>query len=286
MDVLSDAVTAMRTGRPVAAAQSWAAPWGQRFAAVPGAVGLQVVVRGECWLIPDGDPIRLRAGDVVLLTDGRGHALADDPRTPLQPCEMPTNREISDSGGETLVLCAAYELTDLRTHPLLRTVPDLIHRTGSRAVRTLIELLAAELEDGGDAASIGVTALVDLLFLHTLRAWSAEHGEPAALTDPAVRAALDAIHAGPERPWTVAALAQLAGLSRAPFARRFAELTGQPPLAYVTWWRLTLAARLLRESDAPLRAVARRVGYASEFAFAAAFKRRFGTAPGRYRGAV
>ncbi|GAA3452911.1 hypothetical protein GCM10018962_47440 [Dactylosporangium matsuzakiense] len=94
------------------------------------------------------------------------------------------------------------------------------------------------------------------------------------------------MHSRPDAPWTVAALAREGGLSRSSFARRFTALAGQPPQAYLTWWRLTLAARLLRESDVPLRVVARRVGYASEFAFAAAFKRRFGTAPGRFRSAA
>ncbi|WP_433044622.1 AraC family transcriptional regulator [Dactylosporangium sp. CS-033363] len=282
MDVLSDAVTALRTGRPVATALSWRAPWGQRFAAVPGAVGIQVVVRGDCWLLPgDGPPLHLDTGDVVLLTDGRGHALADDPGTPLRPCTNGAEREPQD--GPVRVLCAAYELNGLRTHPLLRAVPDRVHLAAGPTLRTVIGLLDAELAAENSPGGIGVTALLDLLFLHTLRAWSERDGEPGALADPAVRAALDAIHADPAHPWTVAALAARGGLSRAPFARRFAALTGQPPQSYLTRWRLTLAARLLRESDAPLRAVARRVGYGSEFAFAAAFKRHFGTAPGRFR---
>ncbi len=96
-------------------------------------------------------------------------------------------------------------------------------------------------------------------------------------------AALRAIHSDPARPWTVATLAAEAGLSRAPFARRFTAQLGQPPLTYLTWWRMTTAARLLRESDQPLTTVAARVGYASEFAFSAAFKRRYGVAPGRFR---
>ncbi|MBB4981259.1 AraC-like DNA-binding protein [Streptomyces sp. SFB5A] len=84
-------------------------------------------------------------------------------------------------------------------------------------------------------------------------------------------------------PWTVAALAARAGLSRAAFSKRFSDTVGRPPSAYLTWWRLTTAARLLRASDAPLSQVAARVGYTSPFAFANAFKRAFGTAPGRYR---
>ncbi len=81
----------------------------------------------------------------------------------------------------------------------------------------------------------------------------------------------------------MATLAAEAGLSRAPFARRFALMIGQPPLGHLTWWRMTTAARLLRTSDAPLRSIAAQVGYTSEFAFAHAFKRTHGTPPGLYR---
>jgi AraC-like DNA-binding protein len=96
-------------------------------------------------------------------------------------------------------------------------------------------------------------------------------------------AALQAMHREPGRDWTVAGLAAVGGLSRAPFARRFTELLGRPPLTYLTWWRMTVAAGLLRRTDLTVGAVAGQVGYGSEFAFAAAFKRRFGTPPGRYR---
>ncbi len=93
----------------------------------------------------------------------------------------------------------------------------------------------------------------------------------------------EGIHAEPARPWTVEELGMRGGLSRSVFAQRFTTLVGESPLAYLTWWRMTIAGRLLRESDAPLSAVAQRVGYSSEFAFAKAFKRAYGLAPGRYR---
>jgi AraC-like DNA-binding protein len=105
----------------------------------------------------------------------------------------------------------------------------------------------------------------------------------AALRDRGITAALQAIHGDPAGPWTVEELGRRAGLSRAAFARRFTMLVGQPPLAYLTWWRMTTAGRLLREDDVPLRTVAHRAGYASEFAFAKAFKREYGMAPGQYR---
>jgi AraC-like DNA-binding protein len=127
-----------------------------------------------------------------------------------------------------------------------------------------------------------------MLLLYILRTWfenppAPDTGWASALADPAVSAALHAMHHDLARPWTVQTLAAQAGLSRAAFAHRFTALAGRPPLTYLTWWRLTVAAKLLRESDAPLNEVAAQVGYTSEFAFANAFKRRYGIAPGKYR---
>ncbi|TLF55659.1 helix-turn-helix transcriptional regulator [Nonomuraea sp. KC401] len=129
-----------------------------------------------------------------------------------------------------------------------------------------------------------------MLLLYVLRVWFEAHprggtatGWAAALAAPDISAALNAMHDDPAHPWTVQELADRARMSRATFSRRFGSLTGQPPLTYLTWWRMTMAARLLLEPASSLDAVAARVGYTSEFAFANAFKRHFHLAPGRYR---
>ncbi len=96
-------------------------------------------------------------------------------------------------------------------------------------------------------------------------------------------AALHHIHNEPTRKWTVQELGSLVGMSKTVFARKFTAMVGQPPLDYLTWWRLSNAARLLRDTDASLAASARQVGYSSEFAFANAFRRELDTAPGRFR---
>ena len=120
-----------------------------------------------------------------------------------------------------------------------------------------------------------------------MRTWLETTTQPIgwahALRNPALRVALDAIQERPAEPWTVASLAREASLSRAAFARRFTALTGQPPLTYLTWWRMTIAARLLRTTDASLQTIAGRVGYSSEYAFSKAFKRELGLAPVHYR---
>ena len=309
MDVLSDVITVMRTGRPRSARIAWHAPWAQQFPTVPGAAGFQIVLQGPCWLIPpDADPLPLGTGDVVFRPHGHGHTLADHPSTPPKAPACDPNdphvlqRYATDTIGTpaspgvppTVTLCGAYELDETRAHPLLHDLPELIHLPAHLGMhpelRATVHLLATELERPRLGTDAIVPALLDTLLLHILRTWLDRQPTPgiatgwaAALNDAATTAALQAIHRDPARPWTVATLAAEAGLSRAPFARRFAALVGQPPLTYLTWWRMTTAARLLRESDAPLSAIAADVGYTSEFAFAAAFKRRHGTAPGRYR---
>ncbi|WP_329580734.1 AraC family transcriptional regulator [Kitasatospora sp. NBC_01250] len=305
MDVLSDAITVMRTGRPHSGLTDKLAPWGMRFPPAPGA-GFHIVLRGSCWLLPPGDapPVRLGVGDVVLLPSGRGFALADSLETGLidvvitdgglLPAQRDATLLTGSPGGEvTTMLCGAYQLNQARPHPLLAALPEVVHlpaRVGHHpALRSLIDLLGAELTErrlGSDAAT---PALLDTLLLYILRAFfeetacAATGGWAAALGDPVVTTALSEIHADPAHPWTVEELGARAGLSRAAFARRFTTLVGQPPLGYLTWWRMTTAGRLLRESDAPLHRIAQQVGYLSEFAFAKAFKREYGLSPGRYR---
>ncbi|MFD1146141.1 AraC family transcriptional regulator [Saccharothrix hoggarensis] len=300
MDVLSDAITAMRTGRPHSSLTSLAAPWALRFGASDGA-GFHVVLRGSCRLIPPGgDPVPLSPGDVVFLPHGRGHTVADDPATPsVDVVQAPDGSwaETEDvppgDGPTTVLLCGSYRLNRARAHPLLTGLPEVVHvpaRMGSHpALRAAVDLLGGELERPGPGSDAVVPALLDTLLLYILRAWLHDHsatavtGWAAALADPALADALHAVHGDPAHPWTVRELAARAGLSRATFARRFTAVVGQPPLAYLTWWRMTVARRLLATSDVPLRAVAREGGYSSEFAFAKAFKREFGQSPGGYR---
>jgi AraC-like DNA-binding protein len=295
MDVLSDAVLTMRVGRPHSNRNLLRAPWGVRFPATDGA-GFHIVLGGSCWLLPAGaEPVRLAAGDIVLLPREPGHALADDPGSPLVPFQ-PGRRDRHDEPGPgtiTELLCGAYVLNRWRPHPLLADLPDVMHLPAHIGrhprLRAAVDLLGAELAQPCAGTEASVSALLDLLLLYMLRAWFEEQstvsptGWPAALADPAVSAALEAMHAEPAAPWTVAGLADRAGLSRTVFAQRFTALVGRPPLAYLTWWRMTAAARLLRETDGPLSAVARRCGYASEFAFAKAFKREFAVTPGAFR---
>ncbi|MDT0308928.1 AraC family transcriptional regulator [Streptomyces sp. DSM 44917] len=302
MDVLADALAVMRVGGSVSARTDVRAPWGLRFPAAVGA-SFHVVLHGACWLVGEGgerrEPLPLASGDVVFLRNGAAHALVDDPAT--EPVDFAPAREIATSpighfrldgpGARSRLLCGAYRLGGTRPHPLLAELPEVLHlpaRPGRHGqLHAVVNLLGAELDEPRPGRDGVVPSLVDAMLLYILRAWIEDRSEPVgwpvALCDPAIGRALEGIHGDPGWPWTVEELGARGGLSRSVFAQRFTALVGSSPLAYLTWWRMTLAGRLLRESDSPLGAIAQRVGYSSEYAFAKAFKREYGIAPGRFR---
>ncbi|TDO66499.1 AraC-like DNA-binding protein [Kribbella sp. VKM Ac-2571] len=300
MDVLSDALLAVRTGRPVSRRNEYRGRWGLRFQSGEG-IGFHVVLEGRCWFLPPGeDPVLLAPGDVVVLPHGHGHGLASGPDVevsgsviPLDHPEQVEDRAPESGAGKSVLLCGAYLTDRARAHPLLAELPASIHlpsAPGTRsALSTAVGLLADELRDERAGTAVVVPALLDTVLLYALRDWYDQNaaatgrGWSRALADAAVRTALDRIHGAPAHPWTVESLGKAVGLSRAAFAQRFTALTGQTPMAYLTWWRLVIAARRLRESEVSLAAIAREIGYSSEFAFANAFKRHYRVPPGRYR---
>ena len=302
MDVLSDVLAVLRTGRPFAARFPLTAPWSNRHRSHPEGFGVQVMVRGSAIVTTEsGETYKIEEGDVLVLPRGSAHIVADAPDTPPgPPCAAGEERagvvvRAADEPETTHVaVCLAYEMAPGRTHPMIAVMPDFVHIPADDEARpeltAAIAMLDTELRaerSGGDTL---VPALLDAVLMYLGRAMLENRvrycdfsGWAAALADGPIGASLEAIHAEPSRQWTVASLGEVAGLSRSAFSRRFTELVGQPPLGYLTSWRLTIAARLLADSDAPLATVARQVGYASEFAFAAAFKRDFGKAPGQFR---
>lgn len=301
--MLADVLTAMRVGTPVAAHTVAHTPWGLRFDHTTGAA-FHVVLQGSAWLtpLPGGpgfDAVELGPGDVALLGGGAPHAMTSAPGTPLvdfrptRPSAATPFGQVSlpGPGARATILCGAYRLRRHRPHPLLRDLPEVVHLPAAPGrhpgLRAMVGLLGDELATRAAGASVVAPSLVDALLVYMLRAWldepSRTHGWSAALADPVTARALAAIHAEPARAWTVEQLGAEAGLSRAAFARRFTALVGEPPLTYLTRWRLTTATHLLRDTDKPLAQVATAVGYGSAFAFAKAFRREYATTPGAYR---
>ncbi|MFI2759804.1 AraC family transcriptional regulator [Streptomyces echinatus] len=298
MDVVSDAISTVRVGSPSSSRLRVAGAWCVRLAPYEGA-GFHVVLSGSCLLVTDGGgaPVPLGPGDVVLLPHGAGHVLAHAAAGAAELRRAVPFEEVRDTdvrrpgpGPEVELLCGKYRLDRSRTHPLLAELPQVVHlphRAGGHPeLQAAVGLLARELAERRAGGCLALPSLLDLLLVYLVRAWTAEAGTgawPGALSDPVTAAALRALHSDPAAPWTAARLAAEAGVSRATLARRFTALVGRPPMAYLTWWRLMLAATRLRATDAPLAAVARETGYGSPYALSHAFNREFGTTPGRYR---
>ena len=265
---------------------------GDAFSAEPRNRGVTVLLRGSCWLLADGrEPVAVGPGDVIFTPRGDGYGMADDPATPLVEAAHPPRRPAEDA--DVVMLCGGYRLDPDHTHPLLRDIPAVLHLPAQVGrhddLRTTLDALGRELGQPRPGGAVLVPLLLDMLLLHVLRAWFEDQprhpgaGWAAALADPPISSALHAIHQDPAHAWTVQSLADRAGLSRAAFARRFTTATRQPPLSYLTWWRLTTAASMLRETDDSLEQIAARVGYSSQFALANAFKRQYDVPPGRFR---
>ncbi|WP_028651414.1 AraC family transcriptional regulator [Nocardioides halotolerans] len=283
------------------------APWSIRLED-EAPLSVTAVVRGHAWVCPDGDaPVRLDAGDVVVWVGEEHWTLADDPATPAQvvihPGQVcttvdghPVVEELSQgvrswgnsAAGETVLLTGVYLLEGEVTRRLLRALPRTMVLRAAELDTPLIDLLGQEVVRDAPGQEAVLDRLLDLLLITLLRTWfdrpdAAPPAWYAAQGDPVVGPALRLMQHHPELPWTVAELAARSGVSRASFARRFAELVGEPPMAFLTAWRIALAADLLLEADATIGSVARKVGYATPFALSAAFKRERGISPRDHR---
>lgn len=269
---------------------------------------LVAMVSGTAWVVPvTGETVPLMAGDVVILRGPDPYTVADHPDTapqvvihPGQRCTTVDGEDLAqaldlgvrtwgnDPDGSTVMLTGTYHMDGEVSRRLLAALPPLVALGGATWGSPLVSLLAGEIardEAGQDSV---LDRLLDLLLIAALRTWftrpeAKTPGWYTAQSDPVVGRALRMLHNSPEHPWTVARLANATGVSRAALARRFTDLVGEPPMTYLTGWRLAIAADLLLEPDTTLEAVARRVGYSSPFALSAAFKRVWGESPQEYR---
>lgn len=288
--MLSEAIGSVRIGRAEACSIRESGSWGWRYPPLTVS-GFHIVLRGRAWLITaDQPPVALAPGDVVLTPFGAEHGLSHAPTSlaNLSPADLRADWPSLDPVDIELI-CGAYWLDHGQVHRYLRSLPEVITVTPDHArnpqVRVLAELLSTDVSDSGPGSATTRPALLDLMLTHVLRQWLEQNrpDEGPDITDPAIATALSQIHAGPHRPWTVQQLSETAGMSRTAFTKRFTALVGQPPMSYLTGWRLTRAARLLRETDTSLASIARQVGYSSEFALSGSFRREYGIPPGRFR---
>lgn len=285
-------------------------PWSLRIE--DGApLTLVAVVQGSAWIFPDtGDAVHLGPGDVAVVRGPDHYTVSDDLATPPQvvihPGQICTTVDGDDLSqqmdlgvrtwgnsmtGSTVMLTGTYEMHTEVGQRLLSSLPDLVVLPAESRRSPLLTLLNDEIarEEPGQEAVLD--RLLDLLVIAVLRSWfdRPDSDGPTwyrAYGDPVVGPALRMLQNNPNNAWTVASLAAEVGVSRATLARRFHDLVGEPPMTFLSGWRISLAADLLNEDDTTIAAVASQVGYGSPFALSTAFKRVRGISPAQHRAAT
>ncbi len=293
MDALADLLGRAQAHGSLFAHSKLRGAWGLRIAE-ESRLSVHAVLSGELWCKPEGRaPVHVPAGHVLLLRTGGSYDLLGAPGAAPVPLERvlaehgPSPLELPGEGPVTELLCGSYSFRGVLCEELLAALPPAaVVPADDATVTAALALLTAEVRAEHAGRQTVLDRALDVLLVALLRVLWADQLRPPVWAgvpqDRAVAAALRAVHGDPAHPWTVAELARLANVSRASLARRFAAEVGSPPLTYLTWWRMRLAREALVEG-ATLAQVARQVGYATEYAFAAAFTREVGTAPGRWR---
>ncbi len=271
--------------------------WALAFGADDG-VRCYALQSGACWLALDGggEPMRLAAGDFVLLPGGKGYRLYSASEAPaidafrFFPTVPAGETAVLNGGGDVCGVGGYFGFEGMHAERLLAMLPPVVHiraEANKAALRGSIERLMRELREPQPGSALLAEHLAQALLIEALRLHLAENSRHStgwlfALADKQMRAAIGAMHAEPGRKWTLEALAQVAGMSRSSFAVRFKETVGEPAMDYLTRWRMMLAADRLANGGAPIAVVAPTVGYESESAFGAAFKRVMGYSPRQF----
>jgi AraC-like DNA-binding protein len=299
-DPLGEALHHLRLSGVFYCRSELTAPWGITLPPLPGYLWFHVVTSGAFELeAGEEEWVTLHPGDLSLVTHGAGHVLRSDPEAPapgileLEREEVSDRYEILRHGGggiQTLLICGAVRFDDPAARNFVAALPDLIRiealrAAGMEGVQGTLGLIAAEAmhpRPGGEAV---ITRLSDVLVIQAIRAWmdadpAARTGWLGALRDPEIGRALALIHRDPAQPWTVASLAREVAMSRSAFAARFTALVGEPVMQYLTRHRMGVAVTALSDDGATVAELADRLGYRSQAAFARAFKRVVGVAPG------
>ena len=304
MDTLGGLLDAPRARGAFALRTVMASPWSLRIVAESPLT----LIAGVCWVVPDdGKPVRVGPGDIAIARAPDHYNVCDSattqPSVIIHPgqncCDLDGNSVLesmthgvrtwgNDPDGSTVFLVGAYEhLSDISDR-LLRALPPVISMLHAQWESPLVALLCDEVvkDEPGQAAVLD--RLLDLLVTAVMKAWFAQHDASKPewwrfQGDRIVEHALRLMHDRPAHSWTLAELATQSGASRASLARRFHNLVGEPPMTFLKNWRMAIAADLLCQPEQTVSTVAEQVGYATPYAFSAAFKRVRGLSPQAHR---
>ncbi|MEM7357792.1 MAG: AraC family transcriptional regulator [Pseudomonadota bacterium] len=254
-------------------------------------VPFHLIGQGNAWLHLEGEPERrLGAGDLVIFPNDRKHIMASSPE---RPADELVNADFSQNVGVvTNMVCGFFEFQNRAAWPLLESldsaiVLELSDISSQPHVRSLIDLMLAELNARSPGYYTSINQLAYLIFIHAIRqqisSGRVRTGLLTALFDSKLSRALSAIHNRPDQQWNLVSLAAEAGMGRSAFAKRFNDLIGLPAMQYLTHWRMQNASSLLQTSELSVWQIAEQCGYESEAAFRKAFKKTVGQTPGQVR---
>ncbi len=251
----------------------------------------QLLTAGQVGLVRGPEPYRCtdRGGSPTQIFVNPGHICEDiHGRQLIEPFMRGVRTWGNDPAGSTVMVIGTYERVGAIGTALLGSLPLLAAIDGSAIALPVVELIATELTKEGPGQAVVLDRLLDLLTVSALRAYLDQAGVDApgwweASADPVVGDAITLLCNNPAHSWTVASLAGEVGVSRASLARRFTDLVGQPPMTFLSEWRIAMGAELLLKPEATVTAVAAELGYASPFAFSTAFKRQRGISPSKHR---
>jgi AraC-like DNA-binding protein len=303
VDPLGEALHFLRMSGVIYCRSEFTAPWGLALPSFKDCMMFHLVTSGGCWIEDKGAKAQpLRPGDLALVPHGRGHRLVSAPGAragklfDLPREEVSEHYEILRHGGggkATHIISACVRFDHPAAQQLIALLPRLIRIETSRTphmewIQTMLRFLASEAGARRPGGETIITRLADILVIQTLRSWleqdaAAQTGWLGALRDPQVGRVISLLNRDPARAWTVASLATEAGMSRSAFAARFHALVGEPPIRYLTRWRMHVAMASLKDNGTSLGELAARLGYQSEAAFSRAFKRCNGVSPGAAR---
>lgn len=291
MDPLGDFVALLRSTAAVSKPISGRGHWGVSYRSYD-APGFTLVLAGEAWIrLAGSDPLKLTEGDFLLLPTTPAFSLSSHPDsqcTPAEPGDEAVRHGEQDGEPDFVSLGGSFTFEHANAPLLLSLMPDSIYipATAGKSTRfgRLVELLAEECRSDAAGKELVVQRMLDILLVEALR-WRGESGPmlPGCLNnglrDVALARALHAIHADVSRTWTVAGLAEIAGMSRSAFAARFGEALGCGPIEYLARWRMALAKDALVHGNKSLDRIADEIGYESASAFSTAFRKRLGCPP-------
>ncbi len=298
MDPLSEVLSLLKPHSYITAGFDAGGAWALTLDDLAGRIKCYALTKGSCWLRMQGidAPVHLRAGDCFVLPSGRPVSIGSDLRVEAKRASevLDPNRSgevvTYNGGGDVFLVGSRFEVNGRHAEVLLQTLPHLmqVKTSGDRSrLRWSVELMMEELREARPGSSLVAQHLAHMMLVQAIRLYLSERshndiGWFAVLADPQLSAALGAMHADPAFPWTVQELSAQAYMSRSTFAERFRERAGETPIAYLTRWRMMLAAEELVHGRDTLAQIAVSVGYESEHAFNTAFKRVMGISPRRY----